>query len=107
MRWYGHIIRRNDEHSVKKAVNIPDRLRGTGRLSATWWSNMQKEMDLFLDWLEPENLSKRTTQNRVLWRRHKRRGKFNIHNHNTNQLKLPITTVVVNQRQINYMWVIV
>lgn len=62
MRWYGHIHRRNGEHPVQKALDIKDRPRGRGRPPATWWTNMQKEM-------QGENLSAQTTQNRALWRK--------------------------------------
>ncbi|KAL4720059.1 hypothetical protein ACJJTC_012938 [Scirpophaga incertulas] len=55
-----------DHHPVKQALKIPDRPRGRGRPPATWWSNMQKE-------IQCENLCTQTSQNRDLWRKRTRR----------------------------------
>lgn len=39
-----HVIKRNDENSAKKTLYILDRPRGRGIPPATWWSNIQKEI---------------------------------------------------------------
>ncbi|KAG7296805.1 hypothetical protein JYU34_020747 [Plutella xylostella] len=66
LRWFGHVMRREDDYAVKKAMHIPSQSRGRGRPPATWWSNIEKEM-------KAQNLTTSTTRDRISWRRSTRR----------------------------------
>ncbi|KAI8434943.1 hypothetical protein MSG28_003410 [Choristoneura fumiferana] len=67
MRWYGHVMRRSDDHVVKKALALPDNKRGRGRPLATWWSTISKD-------LKQAQLNEETTQDRPTWRMRTRRA---------------------------------
>lgn len=43
LRWYGHMQRRNDDHVVKIALNIPEEKRRRGHMLLTWWSNVASD----------------------------------------------------------------
>ncbi|KAL0809484.1 hypothetical protein ABMA28_011031 [Loxostege sticticalis] len=66
LRWYGHIMRRDENHPVRRALSIPERPKGRGRPPATWWSNVQNE-------IRKQNLEPQTTRSRTLWRKCTRR----------------------------------
>ncbi|XP_061724459.1 uncharacterized protein LOC133530538 [Cydia pomonella] len=66
MRCYGHVLRRDENYIVRKAMNIPSNPKGRVRRPATWWSYVEREM-------RTQNLTTRTTQDRLSWRRHTRR----------------------------------
>ncbi|XP_045492918.1 uncharacterized protein LOC123700390 [Colias croceus] len=67
LRWYGHVMRREENHVVRRALNLPNRRRGLGRPPATWWSTISKDM-------ERAQLNKQTTQDRPSWRMRTRRA---------------------------------
>ncbi|XP_063534964.1 uncharacterized protein LOC134744947, partial [Cydia strobilella] len=67
LRWYGHIMRRGDDHVVKKALALQETKRGPGRRPATWWSTVSKD-------LERAQLNPQTTQDRRSWRMRTRRA---------------------------------
>lgn len=66
LRWYGHIKRRNEDHVVQIALNLPEQKRGRGRPPMTWWSNIERD-------LKQAQLPGPTTQDRTTWRRNVRR----------------------------------
>ncbi|KAL0892519.1 hypothetical protein ABMA27_015620 [Loxostege sticticalis] len=66
LRWYGHIMRRDENHPVRRALSIPERPKGRGRPPATWWSNVQNE-------IRKQNIEPQTTRSRTLWRKFTRR----------------------------------
>lgn len=66
LRWYGHVMRRDDDHVVKIALKLPEPKRGRGRPPSTWWSNIERD-------LKKAQLPKQTTQDRRAWRRNVRR----------------------------------
>ncbi|KAL0881976.1 hypothetical protein ABMA27_001728 [Loxostege sticticalis] len=66
LRWYGHIMRREENYSVKTVLNIETQRRQRGRPPATWWSNVERD-------LKSQNLSPATTRDRISWRRCTRR----------------------------------
>ncbi|KAL0830285.1 hypothetical protein ABMA28_002485 [Loxostege sticticalis] len=66
LRWYGHIMRREENYSVKTVLNIETQRRGRGRPPATWWTNVERD-------LKSQNLSPATTRDRISWRRCTRR----------------------------------
>ncbi|XP_063547626.1 uncharacterized protein LOC134755078 [Cydia strobilella] len=67
LRWYGHIMRRDEDHVVRKALALPNNKRGGGRPPATWWSTISMD-------LEQSQLNKQTTQDRPTWRLRTRRA---------------------------------
>ncbi|XP_061715960.1 uncharacterized protein LOC133524124 [Cydia pomonella] len=67
MRWYGHVMRRDEDHVVKKALSLPDSKRGRGRPLATWRSTISKD-------LKQAQLNEETTQDRPIWRMRTRRA---------------------------------
>ncbi|PZC76136.1 hypothetical protein B5X24_HaOG205107 [Helicoverpa armigera] len=62
LRWYGHIMRRDEDDIVKIALNLPEQKRGRGRPLLTWWSNIERD-------LKKAQLPKLTTQDRPTCRR--------------------------------------
>ncbi|KAL0871787.1 hypothetical protein ABMA27_004279 [Loxostege sticticalis] len=66
LRWYGHIMRPEENYSVKTVLNIETQRRQRGRPPATWWSNVERD-------LKSQNLSPATTRDRISWRRCTRR----------------------------------
>ncbi|XP_061721100.1 uncharacterized protein LOC133527920 [Cydia pomonella] len=67
MRWFGHVMRRDEEYPVKKALAIPEERRERGRPLATWWTTVAKD-------LERAQLNTETTQDRWSWRLRTRRA---------------------------------
>ncbi|XP_048001453.1 uncharacterized protein LOC125238221 [Leguminivora glycinivorella] len=65
LRWFGHVMRREDTHTVRKVLDTPNPSRGRGRPPASWWSNVQRD----LKQLSPTT----TTRDRASWRRAIRR----------------------------------
>ncbi|XP_063383454.1 uncharacterized protein LOC134669431 [Cydia fagiglandana] len=67
LRWYGHVMRRDDSYSVKTVLNIStQRSRGRGRPPATWWYTVERD-------LKTQNIPLLTTQDRPAWRKRTRR----------------------------------
>ncbi|XP_047543303.1 uncharacterized protein LOC125075640 [Vanessa atalanta] len=67
LRWYGHVMRRDEDHVVRKALKLPEQKRGRGRPPATWWTSMTKL-------LTKEELPDPTTQDRLSWHHKIRRA---------------------------------
>ncbi|XP_063370241.1 uncharacterized protein LOC134658486 [Cydia amplana] len=61
LRWYGHVMRRDDDHVVQKALALPECKKGKGRPPLTWWTSMAKL-------LEKTQLPDPTTEDRSSWR---------------------------------------
>ncbi|XP_061718271.1 uncharacterized protein LOC133525877 [Cydia pomonella] len=62
LRWYGHVMRRPDDHVVKKCLSIATKKRGSGRPQTTWMTNVRKDMKVL-------GLHEQDTQERSKWRR--------------------------------------
>lgn len=61
VRWYGHILRRPDDHITRKALAIPETIpRRPGRPKETWLRNVKKRM-------EDVNLSENRATDRRTW----------------------------------------
>lgn len=61
IRWYGHLLRRPEEHITRKAMSIPETMtRGRGRPRETWMRNVQRRM-------RDANLSETGAPNRREW----------------------------------------
>lgn len=60
MSWFGHVLRREQEHITQKAINIPEQRRGRGRPKDTWLRKCKKKM-------ENANLTVGDAQNRRTW----------------------------------------
>ncbi|XP_063549106.1 uncharacterized protein LOC134756207 [Cydia strobilella] len=68
LRWFGHVMRRDDHHMTKRALNdIPESRRGRGRPPTTWMSTVSKD-------LRTIGASPDMTQNREEWRKMIRRA---------------------------------
>ncbi|XP_047999834.1 uncharacterized protein LOC125236958 [Leguminivora glycinivorella] len=67
LRWFGHVMRRDEEYPVKKALAILDKKRGRGKPPTTWWTTVSKE-------IQRAQLNTQTTQDRVSWRLRTRRA---------------------------------
>ncbi|KAI5642476.1 hypothetical protein NE865_05503 [Phthorimaea operculella] len=67
LRWFGHIMRRDDDYVVKTAMNLPEKKRGRGRPPYTWYTSMATLM-------KKEDLPDPTTLDRMSWRRKIRRA---------------------------------
>ncbi|XP_063374130.1 uncharacterized protein LOC134661850 [Cydia amplana] len=68
LRWFGHVMRRDDHHMTKRALNdIPEIRRGRGRPPTTWMSTVSKD-------LRTIGASPDMTQNREEWRKMIRRA---------------------------------
>ncbi|XP_063540276.1 uncharacterized protein LOC134749304 [Cydia strobilella] len=67
MRWFWHVMRRNEEYAVKKALAIPDKTNSKGSPLTTWWTTVTKDMER-----AQTNIS--TTQDRKTWRLRTRRA---------------------------------
>ncbi len=61
MRWYGHVMRRDDDHIVRKTLDIQENRRGRGRPHPTWRATVKKDM-------REQNLEQATVQDRRSWR---------------------------------------
>ncbi|XP_061708232.1 uncharacterized protein LOC133518587 [Cydia pomonella] len=67
LRWYGHVMRRDDGHVVQRALALPEGKKRGGRPHLTWWTSMAKL-------LEKAQLPNPTTRDRSSWRRRIRRA---------------------------------
>jgi hypothetical protein len=61
MKWYGHVMRRDDDHIVRKTLDIQENRRGRGRPHPTWRVTVEKDM-------REQNLEQSTVQDRRSWR---------------------------------------
>ncbi len=61
MRWYGHVMRRDDDHIVRKILDIQENRRGRERPQPTWRATVEKDM-------REQNLEQATVQDRRSWR---------------------------------------
>ena len=62
VRWYGHVLRRDDGHVLRKALEFEVRgKRKPGRPKKTWKTQVEKESKSF-------SLEKKDAINRVRWR---------------------------------------
>ncbi|CAG4947175.1 unnamed protein product [Parnassius apollo] len=62
LRWYGHVMRRDDDHMTKRVMNIEEGKKGRGRPPITWLQTLKND-------LKSTNISERTTHNRTMWRK--------------------------------------
>ncbi|XP_055377191.1 uncharacterized protein LOC129609284 [Condylostylus longicornis] len=67
LRWYGHVMRRDEEHPVRKALNLSIPKRGPGRPPSTLLGTINKDMS-------KAGLNAETTQDRSSWRLRSRRA---------------------------------
>ena len=44
LRWFGHVMRRPDDHVVKTCLSMATQRRGRGRPQVTWMTNVQRDM---------------------------------------------------------------
>ncbi|XP_052747170.1 uncharacterized protein LOC128199885 [Bicyclus anynana] len=44
LRWYGHVMRRPDDHVVKKCLSMDTKKRGKGRPPTTWLTKVRKDL---------------------------------------------------------------
>ena len=63
MRWYGHVLRRDDGHVLRKALEfeVKGKRKQRGRLKKTWKTHVEKEN-------KSANLEKEDALNRARWR---------------------------------------
>jgi hypothetical protein len=61
MRWYGHVMRRDDDQIVRKTLDIQENRRGRGRPHPTWRATVEKDM-------REQNHEQATIQDRRSWR---------------------------------------
>ena len=62
VRWYGHVLRRDDEHVLRKALEFDVRgKRKRGRPKKTWKKQVEKESKSL-------GLEKKDAMNRARWR---------------------------------------
>ncbi|GBP37037.1 hypothetical protein EVAR_31035_1 [Eumeta japonica] len=45
MRWFGHVMRRDEDIVMRKALVVPEKMRDRGRPRATWWTTVAKDME--------------------------------------------------------------
>ncbi|CAG4974788.1 unnamed protein product [Parnassius apollo] len=62
LRWYGHVMRRYDDHMSKRVMNIEEGKKGHGRPPITWLQTLKND-------LKTTNISKRVTHNHTMWRK--------------------------------------
>ncbi|KAM3955544.1 uncharacterized protein ACR2FA_012596 [Aphomia sociella] len=62
LRWYGHILRREDDHVVKKCLTMATNKRGRGRPQTTWLTKVHKDM-------REMGLTEGDAKERSIWRR--------------------------------------
>ncbi|XP_063379440.1 uncharacterized protein LOC134666219 [Cydia fagiglandana] len=67
LRWYGHVMRRDDDYVMKRALYLLEKERGRGRPPTTWWTSMTSL-------LKKEELPNPTTLDTMSWRRKIRRA---------------------------------
>ena len=65
LRWYGHVMRRDDDHMTKKVLNIEESRRSRGRPPRTWVQTIKKD-------LKSSSMNEQTTHNHTVWRRNTR-----------------------------------
>ena len=62
MRWYGHVLRRDDRHVLRNALEFEGKgKRKRGRLKKTWKTQVEKES-------KSVGLEKEDALNRARWR---------------------------------------
>ena len=62
VRWYGHLLRRDDGHVLRKALEFEVRVkRKRGRPNKTWKTQVEKES-------KSVGLEKKDAMNRARWR---------------------------------------
>ena len=61
LRWFGHIMRRNEDHMTRQVMAMEEGKRGRGRPPTTWMRTVSKDLKTLC--LTPE-----MTQNRQEWR---------------------------------------
>ena len=63
MRWYGHVLKKEDEHVIVKALNLKrvSGSRGRGRPKQTWKKQVDNEM-------KKNGLGKEDACDRIKWR---------------------------------------
>ncbi|XP_045504533.1 uncharacterized protein LOC123701180 [Colias croceus] len=66
-QWYGHVMRRPEEHMTKRVLAINSGPKKRGRPLQTWMSVINKD-------LKKAQVNDSTTRNRCLWRRMTRRA---------------------------------
>ncbi|CAH2249922.1 jg837 [Pararge aegeria aegeria] len=44
LRWYGDVMRRDDDYMIKKVMNIEDGKRGRGRPPITWLRTIKNDI---------------------------------------------------------------
>lgn len=44
LRWYGHVMRRPDDHVLSKCHSMATRRRGKGRAQTSWMTNVRKDI---------------------------------------------------------------
>nr|XP_032512124.1 uncharacterized protein LOC116766391 [Danaus plexippus plexippus] len=62
LRWYGHVMWRDSEHLVHRALAIPGNKRGRGRPPLTWWTSI-------VNIVNKTQLPDPTAQDRLSWRK--------------------------------------
>ncbi|XP_061717585.1 uncharacterized protein LOC133525314 [Cydia pomonella] len=67
MRWFGYVMRRDEEYAVKKALAIPEQKNGKGMPLTTWSTTVTKDM-------ERVQINTQTTHDRKTWRLQTRRA---------------------------------
>uniref|UniRef100_A0A2A4JTH5 Reverse transcriptase domain-containing protein n=1 Tax=Heliothis virescens TaxID=7102 RepID=A0A2A4JTH5_HELVI len=67
LQWYGHVLRRPEDHMVRVALDLPTTSRRRGRPPATWLTTVQKD-------LKEMNVDVAIAQDRPRWRRQTRRA---------------------------------
>ncbi|XP_063382204.1 uncharacterized protein LOC134668693 [Cydia fagiglandana] len=68
LRWYGHVQRREEDHPVKLALNLPvTQPRGHGRPPSTWLTTVEKD-------LKEAQIDTNAARNRAQWRMRTRRA---------------------------------
>ena len=67
LRWYGHVMRRNEDHMTRRVMSIEDGVRSRGRPLTTWTRTITND-------LKALDLTSEMTQNRQQWRKSIRRA---------------------------------
>ncbi|KAJ8723771.1 hypothetical protein PYW07_007751 [Mythimna separata] len=67
LRWYGHVMRRSEDHMTRQVLHIGTGPKKRGRPLLTWLSVISND-------LKKAQIDDSTTQNRNVWRRMTRRA---------------------------------
>ncbi|XP_055711516.1 uncharacterized protein LOC129806769 [Phlebotomus papatasi] len=67
LRWYGHIMRRGEDHIVRRTMEIKEMKRGPGRPPTAWKSTINTDM-------RRNHLVNAETQERATWSLQSRRA---------------------------------